>query len=82
MLFWVAVFFIIAMHGHLVRRKQVLSYRTWAAAYFLLLVMLMSVISACSSSAPVTPPGSYTVNVNVAAGKFNLVVPFKVTVTQ
>jgi len=82
MLFWVAVFFIVAMHGHLVRRKQVLPYRTWAAACFLLLVMLMSVMSACSSSAPVTPPGSYTVNVNVAAGKFSLVVPFKVTVTQ
>jgi len=56
--------------------------RSWAGAYALLIVVvLLSVLSACSS-VPVTPVGTYTINGTVTAGNFSIVVPITVTVTK
>jgi len=48
----------------------------------LILALVLTGISGCSSSAPVTPVGTYTINVTVTAGGFSVVVPVTVQVTQ
>ncbi len=48
----------------------------------LILALVLGGISGCTSPPPVTPVGTYTVNVTVQAGGFSIVVPVPVQVTQ
>jgi hypothetical protein len=80
-LFWLGSLLATAMMLHLARRGRVQARRSWTVASLLIVMILLSALSACSTG-PETPPGSYTVNVQFKDGNFNVVVPFPVVVQK
>lgn len=53
-----------------------------SCAAALLLVLLLTGMSACTSGSSRTPPGTYTIDVTITVGGFKVVVPVTVVVTK
>jgi len=82
-LFWLALFLVMAIAIQIARQCGVRPRRQWAAASLLFAATLFCGISGCSGTGkPVTPPGTYTINVTVTAGTYSITVPLTVTVTK
>jgi hypothetical protein len=80
-LFWLGSLLATLMLLETLRRGRVQSRGPWAAASLLIVMMLLGALTGCSS-VPGTPPSTYTVNVQITDGNFNLVVPFPVVVRK